>query len=197
MPATQSNHRRSANLPTLDSRTSNWHAKWGQVTGTRRITGICHRWQVAAAPSDADLNRVDRLQEPSEGPRLVWRGSSYAPVNHRASRDTSSSIGIGLDDAGVNRESFATDQAFAHAAPQHVFKDVVKGVALAETADRSRSYFGRSDRSARSELLSPGQAGLALWLYRPFVQDHASLHPARRYGSPGRARPDRLHSILS
>ena len=45
------------------------------------------------------------------------RTVSLVPVDDFGSRHSPSSVGVSLDDAGVDRKAFAADQALAHAAP--------------------------------------------------------------------------------
>src|SRR6187455_3633346 len=60
------------------------------------------------------------------------RTVSLAPVDGLGSGYSPGSVGVCLDDAGIDRKALATDQALAHAAPQHALEDVAEGVALAK-----------------------------------------------------------------
>ena len=60
------------------------------------------------------------------------RTVSLVPVDDLGARHASRAVGVGLDDAGIDREAFAADQPLAHAATQHALEHVTEGVALAE-----------------------------------------------------------------
>ena len=60
-----------------------------------------------------------------------------APLRHSGglgARNTTCATGVCLDDAGVDREAFASDQALAHASTQHALEHMAEGIALAEPA---------------------------------------------------------------
>jgi hypothetical protein len=42
--------------------------------------------------------------------------------------------GVGSDDAGVNREALAADQALGHAAPDHALEQFAQQITVAEAA---------------------------------------------------------------
>ena len=87
------------------------------------------RWLVVVVARRVGL--FERIQVLAHG---AARSSVLAPVGGLGPRNTARAVGVGLDDAGVDREAFAADQAFAHAATQHALEYMPQGVALAEAA---------------------------------------------------------------
>ena len=65
--------------------------------------------------------------------RAVALGA-LAPLREVGSRNVACTVGVGLDDAGIDGESLTLNQAFAHATAQHCLEDEAQCIALAEAA---------------------------------------------------------------
>src|SRR5450755_72743 len=89
------------------------------------------RWRIGRV-SGTVTRRVVLLEGCEVLANRAGRTVSLVPVDDLGARHSPSSVGVGLDDAGIDRKAFATDQALAHAAPQHALEYVTEGVALAE-----------------------------------------------------------------
>src|SRR5208337_119493 len=57
-----------------------------------------------------------------------------APVDPFLAWNTPTAVGVGLHDACVDREPFASNQSFGHASPYNRLEDMSEDIALAETA---------------------------------------------------------------
>jgi len=70
-------------------------------------------------------------------PQILAHGAAaetrITPVDRLSRRNATAAVGIGLHDAGIGSETFATHQIFSHAAPGHILEQVTKDIALAES----------------------------------------------------------------